>query len=72
MLVLYRLCECYRGLRIEAKKQIGRAKEDEKKLSDTKNEANSNLFIIKKFENETKDVLFLTLSDTKQKRTDCS
>jgi hypothetical protein len=41
--------------------QIGRAKEDEKKLFDTKNEAKSNLLILKKFENETKrNVVVLT------------
>ena len=41
--------------------QNGRAKEDEKKLFDTKNEAKSNLLILKKFENETKrNVVVLT------------
>ncbi len=55
VLVLYRPCEC---LRIEAKKQIGRAKEYEKKLSDTKNEANSNLFIIKNSRTKRKETLY--------------
>jgi hypothetical protein len=41
--------------------QNGRAKEDEKKLFDTKNEAKSDLLILKKFEKETKrNVVVLT------------
>ncbi len=39
---------------MKSKLGFGRAKEDEKKLSDTKNEAKSNLFILKKLNNEIK------------------